>query len=97
MDPMTILERLNLRYMKKLFSSPEGRAHVLAQAADGESSGESAIFTNALAHVDDPELQRVIRRHREDELLQALLRRQKLNFEIRWKFDFACLTYGLHR
>ncbi len=55
---MTLLERLNLRYMKKLFASPEGRAHVLAQTADGESSGESAIFTNALAQVDDPEWQR---------------------------------------
>jgi rubrerythrin len=75
---MTILERLNLRYLKKLFSSPEGRAHVLAQAADGESSGESAIFTNALAHVDDPELQRVIRRHREDELRHERLFRERL-------------------
>ena len=78
MDHMTILERLNLRYMKKLFSSPEGRAHVLAQAADGESSGESAIFNNALAHVDDPELQRVIRRHREDELRHERLFRERL-------------------
>src|SRR5437588_573618 len=75
---MTILERLNLRYMKKLFASAEGRAHVLAQAADGESSGESAIFENALAQVDDPELQRVISRHREDELRHERLFRERL-------------------
>ncbi len=75
---MTLLQRLNLRYLKKLFSSAEGRAHVLAQAADGESSGESAIFTNALAQVDDPELQRVIRRHREDELRHERLFRERL-------------------
>src|SRR5260221_10991626 len=75
---MTILERLNLRYLNKLFSSPEGRAHVLAQAADGESSGESAIFTNALAQVDDPELQRVIRRHQQDELRHERLFRERL-------------------
>src|SRR5258706_10436481 len=75
---MTLLERLNLRYMKKLFASPEGRAHVLAQTADGESSGESAIFTNALAQADDPELQRVIRRHREDELRHERLFRERL-------------------
>ena len=75
---MTLLERLNLRYMKKLFSSAEGRAHVLAQAADGESSGESAIFENALAQVDDPELQRVIGRHREDELRHERLFRERL-------------------
>lgn len=75
---MTILERLNLRYMKKLFSSAEGRAHVLAQAADGESSGESAIFANALANVDDPELQRVIVRHRDDELRHERMFRERL-------------------
>ena len=75
---MTLLERLNLRYMQKLFSTAEGRAHVLAQAADGESSGESAIFANALAQVDDPELQRVIRRHRDDELRHERLFRERL-------------------
>jgi rubrerythrin len=75
---MTILERLNLRYMEHLFSTPEGRAHVLAQAADGESSGESAIFANALGQVDDPELQRVIRRHRDDELRHERLFRERL-------------------
>jgi len=75
---MTLLGRLNLRYMKKLFSTAEGRAHVLAQAADGESSGESAIFERALAQVDDPELQRVIRRHRDDELRHERLFRERL-------------------
>src|SRR5437762_14319499 len=75
---MTLLERLNLRYMKKLFSSAEGRAHVLAQAADGESSGESAIFENALGLVDDPELQRVIQKHRSDELRHEQIFRRRL-------------------
>ena len=75
---MTLTEWLNHRYMDRLFSSPEGRAHVLAQAADGESSGESAIFTNALAQVDDPELQRVIARHRDDELRHERLFRERL-------------------
>jgi rubrerythrin len=75
---MTLAERLNLRYVRKLFSTPEGRAHVLAQAADGESSGESAIFTQLLAHVDDPELQKVIKKHREDELRHEQLFRARL-------------------
>ena len=75
---MSILEYLNLRYMKQLFRTPEGRAHVLAQTADGESSGESAIFDRALAHMDDPELQRMIRRHREDELRHERLFRERL-------------------
>ena len=51
---------------------------MLAQAADSEASGESAIFEHALALVDDPELQRVIRRHREDELRHEKLFRARL-------------------
>lgn len=75
---MTILERLNLRYMRQLFSTPEGRAHVLAQAVDGESSGESAIFERTVAQVDDPELKKVIRRHQQDELRHERLFRERL-------------------
>lgn len=75
---MTLLELLNRRYLKQLFRTPEGRAHVLAQAADGESSGESAIFDRLLARVDDPELHRVIARHREDELRHERLFRERL-------------------
>jgi hypothetical protein len=91
---MTLLERLNLRYMKKLFSSPEGRAHVLAQAADSESSGESAIFENAWGLVDDPELHRVIQRHRADELrheqiFRARLAAQNAPWELREELRFV--------
>jgi hypothetical protein len=75
---MTLFERLNLRYLNQLFRTPEGRAHVLAQAADGESSGESAIFDRLLEKVDDPELQRVIARHREDELRHEKMFRARL-------------------
>src|SRR5690242_19134533 len=78
MPRMTILERLNLRYMRQLFSTPEGRAHVLAQAVDGESSGEAAIFERTIAQVDDPELKRVIRKHQQDELRHEKLFRERL-------------------
>jgi hypothetical protein len=78
LERMTLLERLNLLYMRSLFSHAEGRAHVLAQAADGESSGEAAIFDNAIAHCDDPELKRVINKHREDELRHEKLFRTRL-------------------
>jgi rubrerythrin len=91
---MTLLERLNRSYMDKLFSSPEGRAHVLAQAADSEASGESAIFEHALALVDDPELQRVIQRHRSDELRHEKLFRERLaaqnaRYELREELRFV--------
>jgi rubrerythrin len=78
MPRMTLFERLNLRYLNQMFRSPEGRAHVLAQAADGESSGESAIFVRLLEKVDDPELHRVIAKHREDELRHAKMIRARL-------------------
>jgi rubrerythrin len=75
---MTLLKRLNLLYMRKLFATPEGRAHVLAQAADSEASGEAAIFDQTLAKVDDPELARLIRKHRDDELRHEKLFRERL-------------------
>jgi rubrerythrin len=83
---MTLLQQLNLRYLNQMFRTPEGRAHVLAQAADGEASGESAIFDRLLAKVDDPELQRVISRHREDELRHEKLFRARLAAQnARWE------------
>jgi rubrerythrin len=83
---MTILERLNRRYLQQLFRTPEGRAHVLAQAADGEASGESAIFDRLLARVDDPDLQRVIDRHRQDELRHERMFRERLAAQgARWE------------
>src|SRR4051812_26664925 len=78
MVTMTLLERLNLRYMKHLFSTPEGRAHVLAQAADSESSGEAAIFEQTLKRAEDPDLQRLIGRHRDDELRHEQLFRSRI-------------------
>src|SRR5258708_33868059 len=83
---MTILERLNRRYLRQLFITPEGRAHVLAQAADGEASGESAIFDRLLARVDDLDLQRVIAKHRQDELRHERMFRERLAAQgARWE------------
>jgi rubrerythrin len=83
---MTFLERLNLRYLQQMFRTPEGRAHILAQAADSEHSGESAIFQQLLQRVDDPELQRVITRHRDDELRHERMFRARLAAQnARWE------------
>ncbi|MGZ3441926.1 MAG: ferritin-like domain-containing protein, partial [Polyangia bacterium] len=45
-----------------------GRAHLLNQAADAEGNGENGFFEHILAHVDDPALQKMITKHRDDEL-----------------------------
>ena len=75
---MTLVERLNVRYMKHLFSTPEGRAHVLSQAADSEASGEAAIFEQTLKKAEDPDLARLIGRHRDDELRHEQLFRARV-------------------
>lgn len=74
---MTFLLRLNLAYLNKLAATPAGRAHVLSQAADSESSGEARIFGEVLARAADPELERLILRHRDDELRHERLFRAR--------------------
>jgi rubrerythrin len=75
---MTVTEKLNQVYLRKLVSTPAGRAHVLAQTADGESSGEARIFKEVLARAHDPELGRLVTRHRDDELRHERLFRERL-------------------
>ncbi len=75
---MTVAQKLNQIYLRKLVSTPAGRAHVLAQTADGESSGEARIFKEVLARAHDPELGRLVTRHRDDELRHERLFRERL-------------------
>ena len=65
---MTIRDRFTLRFMQKLVQTPHGRAHILNQVADAESNGELDIFDRMLAKIDDDGLQKMIRKHREDEI-----------------------------
>ncbi|HWE28308.1 MAG TPA: ferritin-like domain-containing protein [Polyangia bacterium] len=65
---MNLRERLNLRFIERVITSPEGRAHLLNQCADAEGNGENGFFEHILAHVDDPALQKMIGKHRDDEL-----------------------------
>lgn len=59
---------LTEKYMRELVSTPEGRAHILSQIADAEDNGEARVFDDALALVEDPQLKKMIARHREDEI-----------------------------
>ena len=65
---MNVRERLTMRFIDRVITSPEGRAHVLNQAADAEGNGENGFFDHILAHVDDPSLTKMITKHRDDEL-----------------------------
>ncbi len=65
---MNLRERLSLRFIDRVITSPEGRAHLLNQCADAEGNGENGFFEHILAHVDDPALHKMIAKHRDDEL-----------------------------
>jgi rubrerythrin len=65
---MDLREWLTLRFTRRLLSTPEGRAHVLNQIADAESNGENQVFEHVLAHVDDPQLRKMIEKHQADEI-----------------------------
>jgi len=51
----------------------KAKAFSFAAYADAESGGESAVFDRALARAEDPELARMMRVHRDDELRHAAL------------------------
>jgi rubrerythrin len=68
---MTLRESLHHRFMNKLLATAEGRGHVLGLLADAESRGEAEVFDRTLSKVDDPQLQKMIEKHRADEIRHA--------------------------
>src|SRR5687768_15942794 len=69
----TFSERLSRRYLSRLLAHPKGRAHLLTSLADAEANGEGAVFDRLLSRVDDPQLQKMIRRHAQDEIRHAAM------------------------
>jgi rubrerythrin len=76
---MSIQTHLTEKFVRALISTPRGRAHLLAQIADAEDNGEAKVFDEALSIVEDPQLQRLISRHRDDELRHGRLFREALH------------------
>jgi rubrerythrin len=76
---MNLEQAVQLAFTRRLCRTPEGRAHVLAQVADAESSSEGQIFERALGRVDDPELRKLIEKHRADEIRHEALFRERLS------------------
>ncbi len=71
--PATVRARISHSFLKVLLKSPEARAYVLTQASIAEATDEGAIFEHIAKHVDDPKLERMVRRHHEDEKRHAQL------------------------
>jgi rubrerythrin len=70
---MNLRETLNLAFLSHLLATPKGRAYVLNQVAEAESSSEGDFFERTLRHVEDPALQKMIEKHQADEVRHAAL------------------------
>jgi rubrerythrin len=65
-------ERLAFRFLTRLVASPRGRAFQLAWMADAEVSDEG-VFDDMMERAADPDVQKMIRIHRDDEQRHARL------------------------
>lgn len=65
---MNLRERLSMSFLRRVIAKPEGRAHVLRELADAEGNGENGFFEVILAKMDDPQLRRLVEKHKADEL-----------------------------
>jgi rubrerythrin len=72
---MKLHEQLHRWFLSDLFSTARGRAYVLSQAAEAESGGEKRIFDVLLEHVREPELERMVKKHSDDETRHAAMYR----------------------
>jgi rubrerythrin len=75
---MNIEHELSRAFSRRLVSTAKGRAYLLNQLADAEDNGEATIFDECLAKVDDPKLQQMITRHRDDEIRHGALFRARV-------------------
>lgn len=60
-------------FIRRLVQTDRGRAYVLNQAADAESSDEGQIFEEILSLIDDPKVHKLVKIHQEDEERHAEL------------------------
>src|SRR5260221_8405017 len=65
-------------YLKRLLCNPRGRALMLNLMVDGEEADEQGVFDTLLNRVDDAELCKLVRVHRDDEFRHAELLRERL-------------------
>jgi uncharacterized ferritin-like protein (DUF455 family) len=68
-------DALGALYLRRLLRTPRGRVFMLSFMAYAEEADEKGVFDALLARVDDPELSRLVRVHRDDEVRHALMLR----------------------
>ena len=65
-------------YLGRLLRSPRGRAFMLHFMVQAEEGDELGVFDALLARVDDPELNKLVKVHRDDETRHAAMLRECL-------------------
>lgn len=66
------------RFLTRLVGSPRGRAFMLSFMADAEEADEAGVFDALLERVDDPQLNKLVKKHTEDEARHAELLRGRV-------------------
>lgn len=74
-DSVALFARDSLarRLHHDLLATPVGRAHVLRQLATAESADEATIFEEVRKYCKDPEIEKLVKKHAEDEARHAIL------------------------
>jgi rubrerythrin len=67
------IEDIRTDFLHQLLATDAGRAHLLSISVEAEEGDEGDIFGQLERAVDDPELARIVARHRDDEARHALL------------------------
>jgi hypothetical protein len=62
-------------FVRSLVAHPSGRAHILSLMVAAEEGDEAGVFDQLARKADDPELERLVRRHKEDEARHAAMYR----------------------
>jgi rubrerythrin len=73
-----LVESLGSLYLARLMRAPRGRAFMLSFMVQAEEADEAGVFDALLARVDDPELRKMVRIHRDDETRHAAMLKECL-------------------
>ena len=68
---MTLEMSIGRSFLRSLVSHPAGRAHVLSLMVAAEEGDEAGVFDQLARKADDPELEKLVKRHKEDEARHA--------------------------
>jgi hypothetical protein len=66
-------------FLRSLISHPAGRAHILSLMVAAEEGDEAGVFDQLIRKADDPELEKLVRRHKEDECRHGAMYRACLS------------------